>query len=64
MKYKGKEYSVRDCSCKKLTNICFIPFSGNGINICRKWELGQCPSEEQIRELKRIKRIKEKNENK
>ena len=43
MKYNKKEYIVRDYKCKKLVNICFIPFSGNGINICRNYELGKCP---------------------
>ncbi len=45
MKYKGKEYFVRDYNCKKLINICFTPFSGNGQNICRRYERGQCPTE-------------------
>ena len=48
IKYENKEYSVRDYNCKKLINKCFIPFSGNGQNICRKYELGRCPSEEEI----------------
>jgi len=50
MKYNKKEYQVRNSLCKKLINICFIPFSGNGINICRKYELGQCPTEEKCLE--------------
>ena len=40
-KYKGKEYLVRDYACKKRD--CFVPFSGNGINVCRLYERGQCP---------------------
>jgi hypothetical protein len=44
MKYKGKEYSVRDYGCKKLINTCFVPFSGNGQNICRLYEQGNCPT--------------------
>jgi hypothetical protein len=40
-KYKGKLYSVREMECKKRE--CFIPFSGNGQNICRLYEMGQCP---------------------
>jgi len=43
IKYEKKEYNVRDSSCKKLLNICFVPFSGNGQCICRRYELGQCP---------------------
>ena len=46
IKYENKEYLVRDVGCKKLVNTpCFVPFSGNGICVCRKYELGQCPSE-------------------
>jgi len=56
MKYNKKEYQVRDSGCKKLINICFIPFSGNGINICRKWELGNCPTKEKIQEIFRIEK--------
>lgn len=40
---KYKEYSVRDYDCKKKE--CFIPFSGNGRNICRGYELGLCPKD-------------------
>lgn len=54
MKYNKKEYSVRDYGCKKLVDICFIPYSGNGINICRKWELGNCPTKDEIVELIRL----------
>ena len=61
MKYNKKEYSVRDNFCKKLVNICFIPFSGNGINICRKWELGQCPTIEECKEKIRIDKEVRKN---
>ncbi len=41
MKYKGKEYQVRDSDCKKCKS--FVPFSGNDRNICRLYELGKCP---------------------
>ena len=58
MKYNKKEYCVRDSGCKKLIGICFVPFSGNGINICRKWEMGQCPSTDELKELIRIKKKK------
>ena len=61
MKYNKKEYIVRDIFCKKLVNICFIPFSGNGINICRKWELGQCPTIEECKEKLRIDKEVRKN---
>ena len=43
VKYNKKEYFVKDYKCKKLLKICFIPYSGNGLNICRRYELGQCP---------------------
>ena len=52
IKYDKKEYIVRNLSCKSLIKICFIPFSGNGINICRLWEMGQCPNDEEIKKLK------------
>jgi hypothetical protein len=56
MKYNGKEYSVRDRFCAKLKNVCFIPFSGNGQNICRRYELGQCPpKDEYTKEIKKKK---------
>lgn len=58
MKYNKKEYLVKDSGCKKLINVCFVPFSGNGINICRKWELGQCPTKEEILEIIKLKRKK------
>jgi len=47
MKYKGKEYLVRDSNCKKLIGKCFTPYSGNGINICRLYELGKCPDKKE-----------------
>jgi len=62
MKYNKKEYSVRDSFCSKLVDICFIPFSGNGINICRKWELGNCPSEEECKEKLRLHKIWKKEQ--
>ena len=43
LKYNKKEYLVKDSTCKKQVNKCFVPFSGNGINVCRLYELGQCP---------------------
>ena len=39
-KYQGKDYIVVDKDCPKRP--CFVPFSGNGKNICRLYELGQC----------------------
>ena len=64
MKYEKQEYQVRDSGCKKLINICFVPFSGNGINICRLWEMGQCPSKEEIESRKQTnKPNKRKDEN-
>ena len=43
VKYKGKYYIVVDKNCAKRN--CFVPFSGNGKNICRLYELGQCKYE-------------------
>ena len=58
MKYNNKDYLVRDNRlCFKLRNICFVPFSGNGINICRLWERGLCPTEEECKERLRIYKI-------
>jgi hypothetical protein len=57
MKYNKKEYSVRDSFCKKLVNVCFIPFSGNGIYICRLYELGRCPDKSECIERLRIDKI-------
>lgn len=39
-----KGYVVRDYFCQKKN--CFVPFSGNGMKICRLLELGQCPTAE------------------
>ena len=36
-----KKYQVREEACYKRS--CFIPFEGNGIKICRLYEIGQCP---------------------
>jgi len=54
MKYKGYLVADYDCKGKK----CFVPFEGNGIKICRKFELGQCPEPE--KEIKTSR--EEKNE--
>ena len=62
MKYNKKNYSTRDSFCSKLVEICFIPFSGNGINICRKWELGNCPTEEECKEKLRLHKIWKKEQ--
>lgn len=63
MKYNKREYSVRDSFCSKLIDICFIPFSGNGINICRNWELGNCPTNAECREKLRLHKIWKKGKN-
>jgi len=39
---KSLLYQVRDHRCNKNLE-CFSPFTGNGIPICRGWELGRCP---------------------
>lgn len=36
-----RKYQVREEVCYKRE--CFVPFNGNGIKICRLYELGQCP---------------------
>ena len=38
---KELKYLARDEKCK--TKKCFVPYSGNGIKICRLYELGKCP---------------------
>lgn len=38
-----EKYITRDRNCMKKK--CFVPFSGNGQKICRRYELGQCPPE-------------------
>ena len=40
-----EKYITRDRGCPKRR--CFVPFSGNGRNICRLYELGQCPPQEE-----------------
>ena len=37
-----KKYKVLNSQC--YNRDCFIPFNGNGIKICRFYELGQCRS--------------------
>ena len=39
-KLKGVYCSTKFTNCSKRE--CFVPFSGNGQNICRLWELGLC----------------------
>jgi len=40
-KKEKQKYQVKEKAC--YDRECFIPFSGNGIKICRLYELGQCP---------------------
>lgn len=54
-KYKGKEYRSQFSNCSKRE--CFVPFSGNGIPICRLWELGQCKEGKVVRKTHRRERI-------
>ncbi len=63
VKFDKKQYSVRDFGCNLLKKVCFIPFSGNGQNICRKYELGQCPSgtAQEILKAHKAKTDEEKN---
>jgi len=37
-----EDYQVRD-KTKCYKRKCFNPFSGNGMKICRLYEMGQCP---------------------
>lgn len=39
-KYKNKSYFTLFTNCGKRE--CFVPYSGNGHNVCRMWELGKC----------------------
>jgi len=41
-KAERKKYQVRDEKCYKNRE-CFVPFTGNGIKICRLYEMAQCP---------------------
>lgn len=40
-KKEKKKYQVREAEC--YDRECFVPFSGNGIKICRLYEMGRCP---------------------
>jgi len=40
-KKEKRKYQVWEEDC--YNRECFIPFSGNGIKICRLYELGRCP---------------------
>jgi len=40
-KAERKKYQVREIEC--YNRECFVPFTGNGIKICRLYELAQCP---------------------
>jgi len=40
-KAEKRKYQVRDQKC--YTRKCFVSFTGNGIKICRLYEMGQCP---------------------
>lgn len=43
------KYIMRDKQCPKRE--CFVPFNGNGIAICRLYELGQCLVKYQTKEV-------------
>lgn len=51
-KFNKKLYQAQNTNCAKLK--CFVPFTGNGIEICRLYEMGQCPPEKE-RKLKEKK---------
>ena len=40
-KKEKRHYHVREDKC--YNRECFVPFAGNGIKICRLYEMGQCP---------------------
>jgi len=40
-KSEKRKYQVREKAC--YGRECFLPFTGNGIKICRLYEMGQCP---------------------
>ncbi len=40
-KKERKKYQVREVEC--YTRECFLPFTGNGLKICRLYEMGRCP---------------------
>lgn len=42
-KKEKRKYQVREIECYDRN--CFVPFNGNGIKICRLYEMGQCPKE-------------------
>jgi len=52
-KQEAKKYQTRDADC--WNRECFVPYSGNGIKICRLYELGQCPPEDERKIKKNVK---------
>jgi len=42
-----RKYQVRDEKCYKNRE-CFVPFTGNGIKICRLYEMAQCPDKHKM----------------
>lgn len=52
-----RKYQVRGSEC--YNRECFIPFAGNGIKICRLYEMGQCP-EKYKTEIKEKELLKER----
>jgi len=44
-----RKYQVRDEKCYKNRE-CFVPFTGNGIKICRLYEMGRCPDKYKMEE--------------
>ena len=49
---EAKKYSTRYSDCYKRD--CFVPFAGNGIKICRPFELGQCREKEFVENGKTV----------
>ena len=46
-KAEKRKYQVRETEC--YDRDCFVPFAGNGIKICRLYEIGRCPEKYQTK---------------
>jgi len=50
-----EEYRTMYHDCKKRP--CFVPFSGNGVKVCRLFELGQCKNKP-VKDPRRVELMK------
>jgi len=50
-----RQYQVKEKQC--YNKKCFTPFSGNGIKICRLYELGKCPIDMKNKNVKKDKKL-------